>query len=186
MCFDLRPNCASAAERYQWRAAITVTEQMQADRHGGVGSLQIRAEVRRHRDDGRGGPPVRGVATWCTTSTWRARGRTDIASAACISTRRSSRLYRQSTTGIKNRYKLRIRFYDEAADSPAFLEIKKRTTETVHKLRAVVAKPAAERLLARRADRARRTCSRMATLASALDGVLRLPRTLACRGRRRL
>jgi VTC domain len=56
-------------------------------------------------------------------------------------------LYRQSAEGIKNRYKLRIRFYDEGGDSPAFLEIKKRTSETVHKLRAVVSKPAAERLL---------------------------------------
>jgi SPX domain protein involved in polyphosphate accumulation len=57
------------------------------------------------------------------------------------------RLYRQSCDGIKNRFKLRIRFYDAAADSPAFLEIKKRTTETVHKLRAVVSKRAAETLL---------------------------------------
>jgi hypothetical protein len=56
-------------------------------------------------------------------------------------------LYRQSRQGLKNRYKLRIRFYDEAAESPAFLEIKKRTTETVHKLRAVVPKPAAEQML---------------------------------------
>lgn len=56
-------------------------------------------------------------------------------------------LYRESVDGIKNRYKLRIRFYDEAANSPAFLEIKKRTTETIHKLRAAVSKRAAERLL---------------------------------------
>lgn len=56
-------------------------------------------------------------------------------------------LYRHSMEGLKNRYKLRIRFYDEAPDSPAFLEIKKRTTETIHKLRAAVTKPAAERLL---------------------------------------
>jgi VTC domain len=56
-------------------------------------------------------------------------------------------LYHQSRQGIKNRYKLRIRFYDEADDGPAYLEIKKRTTETVHKLRAVVPKPAAARLL---------------------------------------
>jgi SPX domain protein involved in polyphosphate accumulation len=56
-------------------------------------------------------------------------------------------LYRQSCDGIKNRFKLRIRFYDGAADSPAFLEIKKRTTETIHKLRAVVSKRAAENVL---------------------------------------
>jgi hypothetical protein len=56
-------------------------------------------------------------------------------------------LYRQSQQGVKNRYKLRIRFYDEGPDSPAYLEIKKRTTETVHKLRAVVTKQAAAQFL---------------------------------------
>lgn len=56
-------------------------------------------------------------------------------------------LYRQSQQGIKNRYKLRIRFYDERSDGLAFLEIKKRTTETVHKLRAIVPKAAAAELL---------------------------------------
>jgi len=56
-------------------------------------------------------------------------------------------LYRQSTDGVKNRYKLRIRFYDSDPAGPAFLEIKRRTTDTIHKLRAVVRKSAAERLL---------------------------------------
>jgi hypothetical protein len=56
-------------------------------------------------------------------------------------------LYRQSQQGIKNRYKLRIRFYDERPDGPVFLEIKKRTTETVHKLRAIMPKPAAAELV---------------------------------------
>lgn len=56
-------------------------------------------------------------------------------------------LYNQSMQGVKNRYKLRIRYYDELPHSPAFLEIKKRTTETVHKLRAVVTKQVAARLL---------------------------------------
>jgi len=56
-------------------------------------------------------------------------------------------LYNQSVQGVKNRYKLRIRYYDEFKHSPAFLEIKKRTTDTVHKLRAVVPKAIAARLL---------------------------------------
>src|SRR5688572_16165465 len=56
-------------------------------------------------------------------------------------------LYRQSCDGIKNRYKLRIRFYDTDDDSPAFLEIKRRTTDTIHKMRAAVTKRAAERVL---------------------------------------
>jgi hypothetical protein len=56
-------------------------------------------------------------------------------------------LYRQSKQGIKNRYKLRIRYYDDDAAAPAFIEIKRRTSETVHKLRAAVSKPAVERFL---------------------------------------
>lgn len=56
-------------------------------------------------------------------------------------------LYNQSMQGVKNRYKLRMRYYDERDCSPAFLEIKKRTTDTVHKLRATVSKPTAARLL---------------------------------------
>lgn len=57
-------------------------------------------------------------------------------------------LYHQSCDGIKNRFKLRIRVYDEAPDSVAFLEIKRRTSETVYKLRATVTKSVANRLLA--------------------------------------
>lgn len=56
-------------------------------------------------------------------------------------------LYRHSTEGLKNRFKLRIRCYDERADSPAFVEIKKRTTDRIHKVRAAVSKEAADRLL---------------------------------------
>jgi hypothetical protein len=59
----------------------------------------------------------------------------------------SCTLYRQSCEGIKNRYKLRVRFYDNNEDGPAFLEIKQRTTETVHKMRAIVSKRAAEAML---------------------------------------
>jgi SPX domain protein involved in polyphosphate accumulation len=59
-------------------------------------------------------------------------------------------LYRQTADGIKNRYKLRIRFYDDNPLAPAFLELKKRTTETIHKLRAMIARPAVERLLSGR------------------------------------
>jgi hypothetical protein len=58
------------------------------------------------------------------------------------------KLYRQTMDGIKNRFKLRIRFYDASPFSPAFLEVKRRVTETIHKLRAAVSKQAAARLLA--------------------------------------
>ena len=56
-------------------------------------------------------------------------------------------LYHQSCHGIKNRYKLRVRFYDTTEGSPAFLEIKQRTTEAVHKMRAAVTRRAAEEVL---------------------------------------
>jgi SPX domain protein involved in polyphosphate accumulation len=56
-------------------------------------------------------------------------------------------LYRETTSGIKNRYKLRMRFYDENPSSPVFLEIKSRTTESIRKMRAIVSKSSAEALL---------------------------------------
>jgi VTC domain len=56
-------------------------------------------------------------------------------------------LYCQTVDGLKNRYKLRIRFYDQSASSPAFLEIKRRVTVTIYKQRATVTKGAAEHLL---------------------------------------
>ena len=56
-------------------------------------------------------------------------------------------LYRETNDGVKNRYKLRMRFYNEAPEEPVFLEIKSRTTESIRKLRAVVSKSSAESLL---------------------------------------
>lgn len=55
--------------------------------------------------------------------------------------------YRQSKEGVKNRRKLRIRIYDDRPEGLAFLEIKKRTGETVHKLRATVRKSACQSML---------------------------------------
>jgi hypothetical protein len=56
-------------------------------------------------------------------------------------------LYRETADGVKNRFKLRMRFYDVNPSAPVFLEIKSRTTESIRKLRATVSKPAAEALL---------------------------------------
>lgn len=55
--------------------------------------------------------------------------------------------YRRSVENEKNRHKLRIRFYDLAEDGPAFVEIKRRIGDTIHKQRAIVNKCAARRLL---------------------------------------
>jgi hypothetical protein len=40
--------------------------------------------------------------------------------------------------GLKNRFKLRIRFYDDLADSPVFFEIKRRVNDAILKERAAV------------------------------------------------
>ena len=49
--------------------------------------------------------------------------------------------------GTKNRYKLRMRFYDDSPESPVFLEVKRRVTNIVQKERAAVSKQAAFNLL---------------------------------------
>lgn len=56
-------------------------------------------------------------------------------------------LYRQTIQGLKNRFKLRIRFYDDIPTSPAFLEIKRRLTDVVRKERAALCKEGVCRLL---------------------------------------
>lgn len=48
------------------------------------------------------------------------------------------RLFRETTNGNKNRYKLRIRFYNDDPDAPLFLEIKKRCDNSISKQRCVV------------------------------------------------
>ncbi len=56
-------------------------------------------------------------------------------------------LCRQTIEGAKNRYKLRMRFYDDKPDSPVFLEIKRRVTDVIKKQRAMVTRDGAHRLL---------------------------------------
>jgi hypothetical protein len=56
-------------------------------------------------------------------------------------------LYQQTTNGNRNRYKLRIRFYDELPDSPVFLEIKRRADNAILKQRCPVRRTAVNRIL---------------------------------------
>ena len=56
-------------------------------------------------------------------------------------------LFRQTARGLKNRFKLRIRFYDGDPESPAFLEVKRRETDVIRKERAAVRRTGVERLL---------------------------------------
>ncbi len=46
--------------------------------------------------------------------------------------------YRATINGDRDRYKLRVRYYDEKPDSPVFLEIKRRVDRCIYKQRAAV------------------------------------------------
>ena len=53
-----------------------------------------------------------------------------------------------TVVGQKNRFKVRIRFYDDNPTSPVFLEIKRRVNTVILKQRAAVQRSSIERLLA--------------------------------------
>ena len=57
-------------------------------------------------------------------------------------------LYDQTIQGQKNRFKLRIRFYDDNPENPAFLEIKRRETDVIKKKRAAVTREGARLVIA--------------------------------------
>lgn len=58
------------------------------------------------------------------------------------------KLYWATINGDKNRFKLRLRFYDEHPDTPVFFEIKRRVNNCIFKERGGVRRPAVEPLLA--------------------------------------
>ncbi len=57
--------------------------------------------------------------------------------------------YRQNSAGLKNRIKLRIRFYDSDWERPAFLEIKRRVNETICKARTMISRDVVRQMLCR-------------------------------------
>jgi len=58
------------------------------------------------------------------------------------------KLCRATLDGEKNRFKLRIRFYEDTPDSPVFFEIKRRSNDVILKQRAAVWRTAVPDLLA--------------------------------------
>ena len=56
-------------------------------------------------------------------------------------------LYWRTVNGDKNRFKLRLRYYNEQADAPVFFEIKRRVDNAILKQRAAVKRSAAPLLL---------------------------------------
>jgi hypothetical protein len=57
-------------------------------------------------------------------------------------------LARGTIDGLKNRFKLRVRYYDSKPASPVFFEIKRRVNDVILKERAMVCRAEATRLLA--------------------------------------
>ncbi len=56
-------------------------------------------------------------------------------------------LCQQTRRGVKNRFKLRLRFYDGDPASPVFLEVKRRETDVIRKERAAITREGARLLL---------------------------------------
>ncbi len=59
----------------------------------------------------------------------------------------SLRLYRDTENGVRNRYKLRLRYYEEEGDGPVFFEVKKRADIIVRKNRERVTRVQADAFL---------------------------------------
>ena len=57
------------------------------------------------------------------------------------------KLYQQTVGGEKNRFKLRIRTYDDSPDSPAYVEVKRKINNIVSKRRAAIERAAAIRFV---------------------------------------
>jgi hypothetical protein len=58
------------------------------------------------------------------------------------------KLYQATINGDKNRFKLRLRFYENRPDAPVFFEIKRRMNNTISKQRGGVRRAAVDSLLA--------------------------------------
>lgn len=57
-------------------------------------------------------------------------------------------IYWGTINGNKNRYKLRLRFYEDNAQAPVFFEVKRRMNEAILKQRSGIKRPAVESVLA--------------------------------------
>jgi len=90
-------------------------------------------------------------------------------------------LYNQTLQGQKNRFKLRIRFYDNDPNGPAFLEVKSRETEVIKKKRAAVTREGAMKILAGGWPKSSMLFKKNGNM-DALDRFCRLVRKLKARG----
>jgi SPX domain protein involved in polyphosphate accumulation len=88
------------------------------------------------------------------------------------------KLYRATINGDKNRFKLRLRFYENRADAPVFFEIKRRMNNTISKQRGGVRRDAVEGLLAGQLPAPEHLISREPKQSVALQNFCRLTSNL--------
>ena len=91
--------------------------------------------------------------------------------------------YQDTMQGNKNRFKLRIRFYDNSENSPVFLEIKRRVTDVIQKKRAAVSRASAEKLLRGHSPAPRMLLKDTPAERDGLNTFFRLKEQLAASGR---
>jgi len=83
-------------------------------------------------------------------------------------------IYWGTINGNKNRYKLRLRFYEDNPTAPIFFEIKRRMNEAILKQRGGVKRPAVESVLAGQLPGPDELVSGDARQVAAIQGFLRL------------
>lgn len=83
-------------------------------------------------------------------------------------------LYWHTINGNKNRYKLRLRYYDENPETPVFFEIKRRMNDAILKQRGGVKRSAVDRLLMGQLPSSEDVCSTDPKQIVALENFCRL------------
>jgi len=90
-------------------------------------------------------------------------------------------LYWETINGSKNRYKLRVRYYDDKPDSPVFFEIKRRINDAILKQRGGVKRVGAAEVLAGRMPPMDEICSKDPKHLTALQNFCHLMMQLEAR-----
>lgn len=93
------------------------------------------------------------------------------------------KLYWDTINGTKNRFKLRLRFYENRAEAPIYFEIKRRMNNIIAKQRGGVRREAVDLLLAGHLPEPRHLVSRDPKHLVALENFCRLASTLEARPR---
>lgn len=93
------------------------------------------------------------------------------------------RLYQDTINGNKNRFKLRVRFYEKSPDAPVFFEIKRRLNDIIRKERGAVKRSAAGLIIAGHLPAPEHLAADLPSHLAALQNFSRLLNTLHAKPR---